>query len=314
MRVLITGGAGFIGRWVTKRFLAENAEVYVYDNLSNGNLENIREFLGEINFINADIRDRSSLERAFRNKFNLCIHAAAQINVQTSIDNPLFNFDVNVVGSENVLDQCHKNSCKIVHISSCMVYDTYTANNGINENHKILPRSPYAASKASTDYNALAYHLTFGDDVTILRPFNTYGPFQRSDTEGGVVSIFVKQNLFGVPLTVFEPGYQSRDLLYVEDCAEFIYLASTSELTNGIVLNAGYDRDVTILELADIIMCDTNNHHNSDVIYVKHPHPKSEISKLLCDSSLAREILRWKPRTELEQGIERVKEWMQSSM
>lgn len=294
---------------MTKKFLSENAEVYVYDNLSNGCRDNIREFSDEVNFVNGDIRDKSLLEKIFKNRFDVCIHAAAQINVQKSIDDPSFNFDVNVVGSENILNQCRENSCKMVHISSCMVYDT-SSNYGINENHRLFPKSPYAASKAATDYSALACHHAFGADVTILRPFNTYGPFQRPDTEGGVVSIFVSQHLSGSPVTIFKPGLQSRDLLYVEDCAEFIYLASTSELTNGKILNAGYDKVITIIELAELIV-QSDNRGSTGLTFVEHPHPQSEVSKLLCDSTEAREMLGWAPQTELKQGIKRVIEWMQ---
>lgn len=307
MKVLITGGAGFIGRWVAKKFLTANAEVYVYDNLSNGRKENISEFIREINFVNADIRKKSSLERVFRNKFDICIHAAAQISVQASIDNPSLNFDINVVGSNNVLEECHKNSCKMVHLSSCMVYD-YSQSRGIGENHKLLPRSPYASSKLSTDYHALAYHYAYGDQVTIVRPFNTYGPFQKDSSEGGVVSIFLGQHLHGLPLTIYKSGLQSRDLLYVEDCAEFIYLASISK-TNGLIFNAGYDEDIMIKDLAKLISHEANQ-NSSPLIFLEHPHPQSEIKKLLCDSSRARELLKWKPKTKLTKGIEKLREWM----
>jgi UDP-glucose 4-epimerase len=306
MKVLVTGGAGFFGRWISKKFLDQGAEVHIYDNLSNGSEENISEFRDEINFVKADIRNRSALECTFRNKFDICIHAAAQINVQKSIDNPDENFEVNVVGSENVLRECHKTSCKMVHISSCMVYDISGTGKGISENHAILPKSPYAASKLAADHNALGYHYAYGDSTLILRPFNTYGPFQRTDTEGGVVSIFVKQSIHGQPLTIFKPGSQTRDLLYVEDCAEFVYRASVSRKCNGIILNAGYDKDIKIIDLARSV---TNN-DESKIKFVKHPHPQSEIMKLLCDSRKARTLLHWEPKTDIRKGIYKLTEWM----
>lgn len=305
MKVLVTGGAGFIGRWISKKFLDEGAEVHLYDNLSNGSEENINEFRSEINFVKADIRDRTALECTFKNKFDICIHAAAQINVQKSIDNPNENFEVNVVGSENVLRECHKTFCKMVHISSCMVYDI-SQTKGTSEDQAVLPKSPYAASKLATDHSVLGYHYAYGDNTLILRPFNTYGPFQRTNTEGGVVSIFVKQCLTGQPLTIFKPGVQTRDLLYIEDCIEFVYKASISERCNGMILNGGYDKDIKIIDLAKLV---TNN-DNSKIKLVKHPHPQSEIMKLLCDSRKARRLLRWEPQTDIEKGIRKLREWL----
>ncbi len=304
MKVLITGGAGFLGRWIAKRFLNEGSEVYIYDNLSNGSLNNIREFRKEVNFIKADILDRSSLEAVFRNKPDICIHAAAQINVQHSIDNPDKNFEINVIGSENVLRKCHKIGCKMVHISTCMVYDIATAK-GINENHPTLPRSPYASSKLAADHMVLSYHHAYGDRTLILRPFNVYGPFQRSDTEGGVVSVFVRQFLNGQPFTVFGSGSQTRDLLYVEDCAELVYHASVSEECNGMVLNAGFDKDVKIIDLARLIAKD-----KSKIKFTKHPHLQSEIMKLLCDSRKARRLLHWKPKIDIKTGVQKLADWM----
>jgi UDP-glucose 4-epimerase len=305
MKVLITGGAGFLGRWISKKFLDEGAEVHIYDNLSNGSEENINEFRNDINFTKADIRNRSTLEYTFRNKFDICIHAAAQISVQKSIDNPDENFEVNVVGSENVLRECHKTSCKMVHISSCMVYDT-SRTTGISENHAVLPMSPYAASKLAADHSALGYHYAYGDRTLILRPFNIYGPFQKTNTEGGVVSIFIKRWLNDQPLTIFKTGLQTRDLLYIEDCVEFVYKASISKKCNGMILNAGYDKDIKIIDLAKLV---TNN-DESKIRFVKHPHPQSEIMKLLCDSRKARRLLRWKPKTEITEGIHKLTKWM----
>ncbi len=307
MRVLITGGAGFIGRWIAKKFLDEGAKVHIYDNLSNGTEDNITEFRDQINFVKADIRDKSALKSIFRNKFDICIHAAAQINVQKSIDDPRKNFEINVIGSENVLQECVKTACKFVHISTCMVYDVAT-NKGINENHRVLPKSPYASSKLATDYNALSYHYAYGTEVLILRPFNIYGPFQRADTEGGVLSIFVRQFLEGQPLTVFGSGLQTRDLLYVEDCAEFVYRASVCDKCNGMVLNAGLDRDFKIIDLAKLVAKE-----DSKIKFVKHPHQQSEINRLLCDSSKARRLLNWEPKTDIVMGIRRLMDFMRKS-
>lgn len=303
MKVLVTGGAGFIGRWICKKFLDEGAEVHIYDNLSNGSEKNILEFRRDVNFVQGDIRDKPLLESTFNNKFDICIHAAAQINVQRSIDNPVENFDINVIGSENVLRECHRTSCKMVHISSCMVYDI-SSNKGITESHLVSPKSPYSASKLAADFSTLSYHHAYGDNVVVLRPFNTYGPFQRTDTEGGVVSVFVRQFLAGQSITVFGSGLQTRDLLYVEDCVDFIYRASTSSKTQGMILNAGLDRDIKIIDLAGLVA------GKNQIKFIGHPHPQSEIPKLLCDSSKARKLLRWRPKVGIEAGVEKLRGWM----
>lgn len=306
MKVLVTGGAGFIGRWVVKRFLDANAEVHVLDNLSNGSIKNIEEMIDNIDFTQGDVRDTELISSLFSEKFDICIHAAAQINVQRSIDNPSENFLVNVLGSENVLQHCHRTACKMVHMSSCMVYDL-SGSKGINESHPLLPKSPYAASKLAADFAALGYYHAYGDNMTVLRPFNTYGPFQRTDTEGGVVPIFVKQALSGQPVTVFGTGRQTRDLLYVEDCADFVFRAATSAKTSGMVLNAGLDKDIKIIELAAMVAGDRKK-----VKFVKHPHPQSEIKKLLCDSSKARRLLGWRPKVGIAEGVEKLCDWMAS--
>lgn len=186
-----------------------------------------------------------------------------------------------------------------------MVYDI-SGNKGINEDHTLLPKSPYAASKLAADHSALGYHHAYGDEVVILRPFNTYGPYQRTDSEGGVVSIFVKQMLSNKPITIFGDGSQTRDLLWAEDCAEFIYKASMSDKCNGMVLNAGSDEDIRIIDLANLVA----KGDKSKIKFVQHPHPQSEIKKLLCDSSKARQVLNWEPKVDISEGVKKLSDFM----
>lgn len=305
MRILVTGGAGFIGRWVVRRLLSGRFQAVAYDNLSSGSLLNIREFMRDkrFKFIRGDISDKKKLREAFKD-IEVCVHLAAQINVQRSIDNPEETFRVNVIGTHNVVEECRRHDTKLVLVGTCLVYDT-SQGKPMNEDHPVKPASPYASSKLAGEELALSYFRAYGLPVVVTRPFNTYGPFQRSDTEGGVVGIFIGRKLEKKPLLVFGDGKQTRDLLYVEDCADFIVRAMECREAVGEIINAGTGRDVSINELALMI------YKNPKMIkHVKHPHPQAEIRKLVCDFSKARKLLGWEPTTSLEEGIKKTEQWM----
>jgi dTDP-glucose 4,6-dehydratase len=306
--ILVTGGAGFIGRWVVKKLLDEGYKVFVLDDLSNGRMENIKELKSNpgFRFVLGDIRDKNLLGEVFKD-VDICIHAAAAINVQESIENPQEYYDANVNGTFNILEEARKRDVKVVLIGTCMVYDL-TSSKAINEEHALNPKSPYAGSKLAAENLALSYFHAYGLPVVITRPFNTYGPYQKSNMEGGVVSIFIKSLLEGKILNVFGDGTQTRDLLYVEDCAEFIVKATFSDKAVGETINAGYGKDMAIKDLA-LLICKNPER----IRYVEHHHPQSEIPKLLCDYTKAKKLLGWKPKTSLEEGIEKTKGWIRSA-
>jgi UDP-glucose 4-epimerase len=313
MKVLVTGGAGFIGRWVVGRLLARKEEVWVLDDFSNGSGANLEEFRGNPKLkevLKGDVADETLVAGIFaRTKFDACIHLAAQINVQASIDNPRRDFEVNVVGTRNVLEGCRKNGTRLVLVSTCMVYDT-AGSKAIGETHAVNPASPYAASKLSAENMALAYYHTYGLPVVVLRPFNTYGPFQKSNMEGGVISIFIRRAMKGEDLLVFGTGEQTRDLLYVEDCAEFVEKALyAGKKADGQVFNAGLGKDIRIRDLAVLVA----GGKKEKVKFVEHHHPQSEIMKLLCNPAKAGKALGWKPRTGIQLGIEKTKKWIAAS-
>lgn len=327
LNILVTGGAGFIGRWVVKLLLEEGHKVFVLDNLSNGRRGNISEFMENINFFEGDIQDEDMLNKIFASsKFDIIYHLAASINVQDSIDDPRTTFYNDTLGTFNILEQARfqmfgrnakmegdtwifdnneeRHPCKVVFMSTCMVYDI-SKEDGINESHPVKPVSPYGASKIAAENMVLSYYYTYKLPTTVIRPFNTYGPFQKSSGEGGVVSIFIKNVLKQKGISVYGTGEQTRDLLYVKDCARFVVQAGYLKTANGEIINAGTGRDVTINELARIISQDQVIIEN-----VKHIHPQSEIMKLKCDYSKARKILNWEPKFTLEDGIQETKKWM----
>ncbi|MCX9081602.1 MAG: GDP-mannose 4,6-dehydratase [Candidatus Methanoperedens sp.] len=310
MRVLVTGGAGFIGRWVVKRLLDDENQVWVLDDLSNGSKENLKEFRNNPNLDVkiGDIKDAGILSKIFNNKFDICIHLAASIIVQESIDNPRKTFENDVIGTFNVLEEARKHNTKFVFMSTCMVYDKASMGGGISETHPTKAASPYAGAKLAGENMTQSYYHAYGLPTVIIRPFNTYGPCQKSTGEGGVISIFIQKELNGDVLNIYGDGTQTRDLMYVEDCAEFVVEVAYSNKANGEILNAGLGEDITINELAGIICMDKKRIRN-----IKHIHPQSEIPKLLCDYSKTRKLMGWEPKTSLKEGINKTREWMKKS-
>lgn len=310
MRVLVTGGSGFIGRWVVKRLLEDGNKVWVLDDLSNGNIQNLDEFRENPNLdvTIGDIKNKAILSDLFRNAFDICIHLAASIIVQDSIDNPRKTFENDVIGTFNVLEEAKKTNTKFVFMSTCMVYDTASADSAISEFHPTKAASPYAGAKLAGENMVQSYYYAYGLPTVIVRPFNTYGPYQKSTGEGGVVSIFIQKDLNGDVLSIYGSGAQTRDLMYVEDCAEFVVQAAYSDTCDGEILNAGLGEDIAINDLASLVCTDSGR-----IKHIEHIHPQSEIQKLVCDYSKAKRLLGWEPQTSLEKGIDIFRQWMKNT-
>jgi len=307
-RVLVTGGAGFMGRWVAKTLLDQGHQVWLLDDLSNGSEANIAEFRNKLaGFVAGDIKDRSLLARLFENKFDVCLHLAAAINVQDSIDNPDKCFNNNVVGTFNVLEACRQYKTKLVFMSSALIYQSAQPGRAIAEEHPLNPSCSYAASKIFGENMALSYYKTYGLPVVILRPFSIFGPWQRTDSEGGVVSIFLDKKLKGEPLKVYGDGEQSRDFFYIEDCAEFIVRAAFADQAVGQIFNAGSGREVKIKDLAQLIAAG-----QAEISFIDHHHPHAEIMSMRADSEKAGRLLNWVPQRTLEAGLQRTAEWIKS--
>jgi UDP-glucose 4-epimerase len=334
MKALVTGGAGFIGRWVVKRLLDLGHDVLALDDFSNGRPENLHEFEGHPKFLGAlrgDIKDAACLARAFvLGPWDLVFHLAASIHVQHSIDEPEPTFRNDAEGTFRILEACRAQyfglngldvAARTFHfdrdlpvlrdrrprlscVSSCMVYDL-AGDAPIAETHPYRPASPYAASKIASDMLALSYFHAYRMPVVIARPFNTYGPFQKSSSEGGVVSIFLSRDLAGEPLLVKGSGHQTRDLLYVEDCAEFIVTTSVSPSVEGEIVNAGTSSDASINELAQMC-CSSGNR----IGHVPHDHPQAEIMRLRADTSKATRLLGWSAKTTLAEGLAKTRAWL----
>lgn len=311
MRILVTGAAGFIGRWVVAELLERGHVVLPIDSLVAGDVANLEELAGHPNllpFETGDVRDEAAVRR-WTAGVDAVAHLAASISVQDSIDDPETTFENDVVGTFRVLEGARAVGARVLFTSTCMVYDRATSPAGIGETHPTKPASPYAASKLSGEALTLSYFHAYGLPTTVVRPFNTYGPYQRSVGEGGVVAIFTRLSLLGEQLRIYGDGTQTRDLLYAEDCARFICDALLSDAATGRILNAGTGHDVPVNELAAAIEPDP-----ARIVHVEHIHPQSEIAVLRCDAREARRVLGWEPRVALADGLARVRAWMEERL
>lgn len=305
--VVVTGAAGFIGRWVVSELLDRGYTVRGLDDLSNGSRRNVAAFDAEDRFelTVGNVRDEDAVEELFDDDVEACLHLAAKIDVQESLEQPQEHFDANVVGTQNVLEACRRTDTRLGLVGTCMVYDMVDSEAGIDETHPTKPASPYAGSKLAAEDLAEGYYHGYDLPVTILRPFNTYGPFQKTDMAGGVVSIFTNRDLNDETLKIFGDGTQTRDLMYVTDCARFICDATFHEAAVGEVINAGTGSDISINDLAELVATE-----GTDIEHVEHHHPQSEVQKLLCDPSKANDLLGWQPQVSLQEGVNRLREWL----
>jgi nucleoside-diphosphate-sugar epimerase len=306
-KILVTGGAGFIGSWVSLQLEQFGYQPFVIDDFSTGEEVNLSK-LNTGCMEKVDITDESALNKLPWQEFDGCYHLAAKGDVHESIEQPGIHFDTNTKGTFYLLEKCRAFQIPFLMTSTCMVYGLESIpENGINENCDARPVSPYAGSKLAAEYMCMSYHHTYGLPVKIARPFNTYGPHQKTtNREGGVIPVFIEKVIQGKNLKVFGEGTQTRDFLYVEDCADFLIKFMQAENV-PMILNAGSGKTISVNELAAKIASD-----KVSVERAPHPHPQSEIQRLLCDSKLAQQTLKWEPKTSLDEGIKRNFEWLRN--
>ncbi|MGI6603664.1 MAG: NAD-dependent epimerase/dehydratase family protein [bacterium] len=300
MKVLVTGGAGFIGSHVVEACLTENHEVVVVDNLVRGKRENLP---GDIEVYPLDIGvgGQDGLSPAAKLimevRPEVVIHLAAQVDVQTSLRRPDLDAMVNVVGLVNVLEGCRQAGVrKIVYASSAAVYGE-PLSLPLSEEHPITPTSPYGLSKyIGEKYLALYSHL-YGLEYTVLRCANVYGPRQDATGEGGVVAIFADRIRKGESPVIYGDGEQTRDFVYVKDVARANVLALTRG--DGAVVNISTGIQVSVNQLLETMKKLTG----TAVVPRRVAARAGDIVASCLDNRRAQEMLGWEPRYMLEEGL-----------
>lgn len=293
-KVIVTGGAGFIGSHLVDELASLGYDVHVVDNFSNGKKDYLNK---KARYHNADIRDINELTKIFAGA-KFVFHLAALPSVQFSIENPLLTYDINVNGTQNVLLAAKEAKVKKV------IYSASSAAYGNQEKMPLMesmptdPLSPYALQKRMGEELCLMFSKVYSLPTVSLRYFNVYGP--RMDPNGAyplVIGNFLKQRANGEAMTITGDGEQTRDFTHVKDIVRANLLAATSDrVGKGEIINIGSGRSVSVNYIARLISGP-----------IRHIPARLEPRHTLADNSLAKELLGWEPRAELDTAIEELK-------
>jgi UDP-glucose 4-epimerase len=302
VKIVITGGSGFIGSHLCDKYVKEKHTVLCLDNFLSGDLKNISHLLDYRNFklIKGDIRDFDLLEKITRD-VDAIFHLAAQIHVDRSYIEPKLTYEINVMGTQNILEVARIYDAKrVIHASTSEVYGSaqYVP---IDEQHPLSAPHPYGASKIAADRMCYAYIKTYGMDISIMRLFNVFGPRQRDVGYGGVISIFTRRALNNMPPIIYGDGLQTRDYTYIEDAVRAYDLVLNHKEPITEPINFGTGKEVSIIELANKIIDLCGMKGKMQPVHVE---PRIvEIKKLIADANRAKEILDWETTRSLEEGL-----------
>jgi len=314
MRIFITGGAGFIGIHLCKKLLELNHDVTVYDNFSNSLEENFISIIKQkVTLISGDILDYSKLVTSMKNH-NIVIHLAAKISVPESIKNPKLTFDVNVNGTQNVLNACLQNDItKIIAASTAAVYQNTSTKIILDEASPVEPQSPYGESKLEMENKIIDFASIHNIDATILRLFNVFGIGQSLEY-AGVITKFKENIQNNSSLVIFGDGTVTRDFVHVDDIVgdgtvtrDFVHvddivdaiILATSHSKNSIY-NIASGTSTSISNLAETMIAISGK----DIEIIYQPSRSGDIMFSATDISLAKETLKFTPKISLKRGLE----------
>ena len=306
MRILVTGGAGFIGSNVADRFIELGHEVAVFDDLSTG----FREFVNpRAEFHLGDLADASAIDRCVRAfEPEIVTHLAAQMDVRKSVTDPLLDARVNVLGSIGLLQACTKHGVrKVVYASTGGALYGEGRHLPATEDHPVNPESPYGASKHTVEHYLYLWKVLHGLDYTVLRYPNVYGPRQNPHGEAGVNAIFIGLMLEGKRPRIFGDGNAVRDYLYVSDVVDANVTAL--ERGSGEMLNLGTGVGTSVNDIVRELKVILN--FREDAIY-DAPRP-GEIQRIYLDASRAKRVLGWEPKVSFAEGLRRTVEWTRAN-
>lgn len=301
-KIIVTGGAGFIGSHIVDLLIKEGYEVVIVDNLITGDKNNINP---KAKFYEMDITS-PLLKDVFKKekKSDFVIHLAAHINLRDSINKPMMDADNNIIGSINLLECCRQfKQKKIVYASSVAVYSDQKL--PYKEKQRILPTSPYGISKYTVELYLHVYNQLYGLDYVSLRYGNTYGPKQNPKGEAGVIAIFIDNALKNKPLFINGDGEQTRDFTYVGDVATATLLALERKTNNNKIFNIGTNNEISVNQIYKSLKGLLNI--NMNVKY--RPTIKGEIYRMCLDNSLIKKKIGWEPKYDFKEGLKKTVEW-----
>jgi nucleoside-diphosphate-sugar epimerase len=307
-RVLVTGGAGFVGSHLVDRLLAEGFEVTVLDDFSSGRMENISCHKGvrEFRLVRGDVRDAGLVKKVVEDVDGV-FHLAALVDVALSIENPVLFNEVNVVGTLNLLRACVDSDVRrFIFASSAAVYGN---SKRAKKREDMLPKpiSPYGVSKLAAENYVQVFNEFYGLETVSMRYFNVYGPRQGfASSYSGVITAFMSRLLKGQPPVIHGDGKQSRDFVHVDDVASANMLALQSKNAVGGVFNIASGTAITVYELAKILQQITNMERLKPIFTESRA---GDIKHCSGDIHKAEEILGFHPKIQLEDGLSKLVEW-----
>ena len=302
MRILVTGGAGFIGSHVVDAFLADGHEVAILDNLSTGFERNLA---AGARFYHADLVQDADVQRVFADfEPEIVSHHAAQIDVRRSVLDPLHDASVNILGSLHLLQAAAQHGTrKVIYASTGGAVYGEPRVLPVDESHPVQPESPYGVSKHTVEHYLHLYRRLEGVDFTVLRYPNVFGPRQNPHGEAGVNAIFIARMCEGKAPVIFGDGEQVRDYLYVGDAAAANRL--TMDKGSGEIVNLGWGRPISVNHifrtLRDILDFSGEPRHE--------PKRAGEVEKITLAAGRAAEVLGWRPQVSFEEGLARTVAW-----
>ena len=310
-RVLVTGGGGFIGGHLTARLVREGAEVRAMVRYNSRGDRGTLDWLGpevtdEVDVVFGDLRDVESVGAAVRS-VEVVFHLGAQIAIPYSFVNPRDFFETNVLGTLNVAQAALRGgAAKVIHTSTSEVYGT-AQRVPIAEDHPLEPQSPYAASKVAADKLMDAWHRTYELPVCVLRPFNTYGPHQSARA---VIPTIISQALTGsVRLGSLHPR---RDLTFVTDTVSAFLAAAEAPATVGRTIHLGTGDDVAVGEIVELVGTLLDRELTVELDPDRVRPANSEVERLIADPALAADLMGWRAKVDLREGLSRTLEWISS--
>ncbi|MEX0947501.1 MAG: NAD-dependent epimerase/dehydratase family protein [Acidimicrobiia bacterium] len=311
MRVLVTGGAGFIGSTLVDRLLAEGYDVDVVDDLSTGSLANLADARAQrqrkMTFQRLDVRSDAMRELIAHRKPEVVFHLAAQADVRVSVSNPMLDAEVNILGSLNVINAAlEAGTRKVVFAGSGGTLYGVPDATPTREGHPQRPLSPYGVSKKAVGDYLHYYREIHGLEYSVLALANVFGPRQDPHGEAGVVAIFAGKLLASVRPTIYGDGEQTRDFVFVDDVVDAF--ARAADKGGGLIVNIGSGVETSVQQLFDLMARATG--YPEPARY--GPLRTGELNRSALDPGRAAIHLGWKPYTSLEEGLERSIDWFRN--